>query len=808
MAVVTPSYKARRRMLTGSQAGAAAISTILGVLMTIAAVQSVVVSGWADGLRVLIVVTLGGLAIGALLALVRSLPGWLAHLLSAVVGVVWAVDRIGPLLGSDLPTWRDQATELLIRAIILGRTLASGGTGEDLFLFIAVLALGAWIMGYMTMWMLLRRNRAWTPVLITGAVMLVNLAYASPKPPALLFYVFIGSALMLLVHHSFLAREQDWMAARIEVPDLLGWRFILSGGIVVMALLIIVTMFPTSISNAQLVHFWQRLREPWLQLQDSWNQAFSTINAPASGLSGGFVGRSLTLQGARTLGNDLVMEVRSVGPDDRPHFDYWRATAYDRYIGIVGGNQQTWEDTTGQVAAATLGIGQEERARTPLDAGEPLPQIDVIDRTVITETYTLRQRFSQPTLFAATQPISVSVPIITKHTFITVEGNTVANYSDLSHFAAQTNSLPNDMTYTVNSLVSTADKQGLRSSPTEYPGWVQRYLQLPEGSQLDRVRAKAVEVIGDAANPYDKAERIEAFLRSFPYDEQIPFPPEGRDGVDWFLFDLQRGYCDYYASAMVVMLRSQGVPARLVSGYAGGQYNNETGVFEVYQNVAHTWPEVYFAGYGWQRFEPTPASYTAPVQRPEAPADESAPEGGAAEDPQNFPGMGRTIDLAELERRLALEESNYDPSEVLQAIEAREAQQRRDTWIRRGAIGGGVFALALIGFAFGFTSRGMQTGTQVYRRLLRRTWLAGVRPSDSMTPHEFMGQLSERMPSQRADLVNLATAYTHERYGGKQVSPHDIRNAWRRVHWSLFGLLFKREWSMRKQRATQRPGKR
>jgi hypothetical protein len=98
---------------------------------------------------------------------------------------------------------------------------------------------------------------------------------------------------------------------------------------------------------------------------------------------------------------------------------------------------------------------------------------------------------------------------------------------------------------------------------------------------------------------------LETYLRSFPYDLQVARPPEGRDVVDYFLFDLQRGYCDYFASAMVVMARSVGIPARLAVGYAMGRYDPQREAYVVTEKNGHAWPELYFLGYGWIPFEPT-----------------------------------------------------------------------------------------------------------------------------------------------------------------------------------------------------------
>ena len=105
--------------------------------------------------------------------------------------------------------------------------------------------------------------------------------------------------------------------------------------------------------------------------------------------------------------------------------------------------------------------------------------------------------------------------------------------------------------------------------------------------------------------PYDRARAIEQYLRTFPYTLQLPPPPLDRDVVDYFLFDLQKGYCDYYASAMVVLARAAGLPARLVVGYAPGTFDAQRALYVVTAADAHSWAEVYFPGIGWIEFEPT-----------------------------------------------------------------------------------------------------------------------------------------------------------------------------------------------------------
>src|SRR5439155_19800440 len=108
----------------------------------------------------------------------------------------------------------------------------------------------------------------------------------------------------------------------------------------------------------------------------------------------------------------------------------------------------------------------------------------------------------------------------------------------------------------------------------------------------------------DKTNAYDKAEAIELYLRTnFKYSTVVKAPPSGRDPVDYFLFDLKEDFCEYFASSMVVMLRSVGVPARVVEGYTMGTFDEPTGGYMITERNAHAWVEVYFAGYGWIEFE-------------------------------------------------------------------------------------------------------------------------------------------------------------------------------------------------------------
>jgi transglutaminase-like putative cysteine protease len=135
------------------------------------------------------------------------------------------------------------------------------------------------------------------------------------------------------------------------------------------------------------------------------------------------------------------------------------------------------------------------------------------------------------------------------------------------------------------------------------------YLQLPDN--LDpRIRSLADEVTRNAKSPLEKASRIEAYLRrNYKYTLNLTWDP-GNDPLSAFLFRAKSGHCEYFASAMAVLLRAAGVPTRIVNGFLMGEYNPVGDTYIVRQSDAHSWVEVYIPGWDWTEFDPTPGSAT------------------------------------------------------------------------------------------------------------------------------------------------------------------------------------------------------
>jgi len=161
--------------------------------------------------------------------------------------------------------------------------------------------------------------------------------------------------------------------------------------------------------------------------------------------------------------------------------------------------------------------------------------------------------------------------------------------------------------YRADSVIPKISEEALRNTGQNYPTWVQeRYLPLP-ASISERVLSLARELTGAEPTPYDRAIAIESYLREFPYTLEVPIPPRDQEFTDYFLFSLQKGYCDYYATAMVVLARAAGIPARLTTGYVAETFDEERQAYLVTADQAHSWVEIFFPGYGWVPFEPTAA---------------------------------------------------------------------------------------------------------------------------------------------------------------------------------------------------------
>jgi protein-glutamine gamma-glutamyltransferase len=186
-----------------------------------------------------------------------------------------------------------------------------------------------------------------------------------------------------------------------------------------------------------------------------------------------------------------------------------------------------------------------------------------------------------------------------KHSFLSVD-STGSIYNQSRNLAP--------IRYSGVSLLPVARPPEARFAGTSYPAEMREtYLQLPE--KLDaRIPELARKITESANNPYDKALAMENYLRTnFGYTLRLAGKP-GADPLAYFLFESRSGHCEYFASAMAVMLRTLGIPSREVNGFLPGEYNDVGGDYIVRARDAHSWVEAYFPGSGWLTFDPTPSA--------------------------------------------------------------------------------------------------------------------------------------------------------------------------------------------------------
>jgi len=165
--------------------------------------------------------------------------------------------------------------------------------------------------------------------------------------------------------------------------------------------------------------------------------------------------------------------------------------------------------------------------------------------------------------------------------------------------------------YEATSDIATPTAPELRAAGRNYPPKIAKdYLRLPEAGIDSRIPQLASQITRSAKTDYDKARVVENYLRNrYGYTLQLP-QTEVKDPIANFLFERKRGHCEYFASSMAVMLRTLGIPSRVVNGFRSDEFNDITGSYVVRAKDAHSWVEAYFPGYGWQTFDPTPASST------------------------------------------------------------------------------------------------------------------------------------------------------------------------------------------------------
>lgn len=298
------------------------------------------------------------------------------------------------------------------------------------------------------------------------------------------------------------------------------------------------------------------------------------------------------------------------------------------------------------------------------------------------------------------------------------------------------------------------------------------YLQLTDG--MEELRALARTITRSADSPLKKALEVQDYLQSNYSYSLEPGGKIGEDPVNNFLFHSRKGYCEHFASAMVLLLRASGVPARLVSGFQGGEWNPYGGYYTVRAQDAHTWVEAYIKNSGWVRFDPTPP----------APIKEKSVLFAAAGlidylrykwdryiifySLRDQAGMAKNLITFAARLREGLHAFNTPSGRGFQNIFNRGAM--------RGKLPAAMAGVAMMAVLLGLSGAAILLGKKFlkkkkgpggfYNKLLNILKKKGIIKGAAQTPREFAGHVLEICGPEYSEIPWITELYNRARFGG------------------------------------------
>jgi transglutaminase-like putative cysteine protease len=565
-------------------------AALLLLIALLTASSRLMATEWVDHLSVGQTLVFLGMATGLTLGYSLFSPV-LAAVFSLLYGLFVIPWQLGVTVGyiSDEVMWSDRLIVLGQRLISTLQVFVRQEPVHDPILFLFSMAALSWALSVYASYTLTRHARPWRIILPPGLA-IVLIQGADPYEPRRVWYVaaYFLFALLLLARLTFLHLRSHWRQDDARIPPLVGLD--LSYAMVAVAVLLILVAWAVPamadvLPAARTV--WEEAKRPWAERMD---KLFASLERRGATITvADYYSDDFPLGRGRQLTDSFVASVQvPPGSDSRLRY-YWRARVYDRY-------------DDGQWGTRALTLTKKVRLNA-LEVDYP----ELEGRKTITFAFTSAEPIV--TLYVAPQPLWASR---------SVEVDFAQNPDGTLDVASIHGSPPLNagQTYLVRSSVTDVTISQLREASGEYPEWVtERYLEVPD-SITPRMRTLAQEIARGQENAYDIVAGVTRYLRSsIRYSEIITDPlPMDQEPLDWFLFDSRVGFCNYYASTEVILLRSLGIPARLAVGFAEGEPQTGSNTYLVYERNAHAWPEVFFPGVGWVEFEPTASE--DPIIRP------------------------------------------------------------------------------------------------------------------------------------------------------------------------------------------------
>ncbi len=719
-------------------------SLFLLVAAVYSTIWSVQAAQWVNNLGILTLTTALGLLIGLLAAKQRRLPRWAVHPLAIILGLLLAFwQTAGADYHGNVSAFAGSIHQWIVLAL-------AGGTSADDSIFLFFITALGFLLAYTSAWLLYRTRSPWLMILANAVVLLINLSNIDPGY-IIFLVVFLVASLLLLLRFNLYESSARWKRLGLRTSDDLGWEFMQAGAMLSIGILILTWFMPWGYVNNAAAQIWSADNNPWVVIQNTWNRVFS-VTGGYNPLNHGNFADTLTLGGNPNLSDDIVFTLTTTDSSQ-----YLESISFDTY------NGRTWSN--GSTVAYNLKAGN-------------TAYVSASDLRAVQQHITVVNPPGEqlPYLFGASQAVTSNQTsqVVTRKS----DGSVVTLLRSLGKLAAGDQ-------YTVTSYVSAADVATLQTvplpanapsfipnpqfpdqqPPANYydPNVLRTYLQKPN---LDgRILQLAKHITAGSKSMYDMAVALEDYLRSnYRYNTNVNLPP-GQEGAYWFLFNSgNQGYCNYFATAMTMMARDLGMPARVVAGYASGKYDGKTRQQVIRGSDAHAWTQIYFAGYGWVNFEPSASfpAFARPLHSPTGaptitPGGSSSSTLGKVRKPGVDPNLQQTT----------------SGDTTLSSQSSVSDQIRQDVGIVLLALVLIILAgMAYFGLWWRRLFRGYAMPTQVFGRLSMLARWAGISPRRSQTPYEYAHTLAEAVPEQAVTIERLGDIYVRDRWADPSSDEH------------------------------------
>ncbi|HET7521591.1 MAG TPA: DUF3488 and transglutaminase-like domain-containing protein [Candidatus Limnocylindria bacterium] len=758
--------EALRRYLQPRE-GWLAAGLLLVMLLTV--VWSVQAAHWLDEAEFLFPVAIYALIAGSLLGLSSlSVVGVIP--ISAALGgliVLWAVG------GEYFPELSQGGRLVALRtdAIDWIRILFDQGYAPQLTPYAIGMGLVMWVTAFIAAYTLYRHHRVLDAILLVGAALIANMS--STLTPLFVYLVmFMLAALVLWLRAALIGREEGWQRRRVNENSEVPAAIMRSGAVFIAGSVVLAWVLTSVAVAAPLTAVWNNLDTAWSGVRDQLDLVLGGLNSGDSRFHGTNFGPDFRISGQWTSSDEPVLTVAA----DRGL--YLRATTYDRYTG------HGWVQSPGR---------QRDVASEQLLFPDGTPEAPTVDAFDVQTIEIAVQRTNDRTLFTAGYPLRAYLPVQ-----IIESGN-----QPFLGAMKATSSIPSGGSYSVTVALSEATIAQLRGAGSDYPTAVTA-MYLGTDGVTQRTRELAAELTQEADTPYDKAAAIARYLQgdSFEYNSTAPISTDpNRDAVDFFLFDEEHGhvgFCEHYASAMVAMARSLGIPARLAAGFApGDRVSNPApvasagasgSIWQVREKNAHAWAELYFPGFGWQVFEATKT--IAPIVRLPGTTPPPAGSGGPR------PSAPRLFDPQQDGDVNALPSSELIPTAHRPGDQPpREEVSGANVLLITGIV---LVLLAVAAWRWRRARRQfrfLSPGEKQWRRLALAADRAGVAQRPAETIYEYAGWLEEQLPARRPEIRAIAEGKVQQSYSGRGVATSVIERmeqAWKRLQMPLVWLAVRR----------------